>query len=360
MFGFRFIKTRPIDYVIRFQSGKIKSQGAGLSFFYFLPSTTLVIVPADTRDAPFIFQEMTKDYQDISIQGQVTYKVSDPARLASLLDFSIDAEGRYSGDGLEKLNLRMTNLIQVAVREKFRSLELTEALTAASGLYEPVLEKLRSSSTLVELGIQVLDFNILKISPAPDMARALEATTRENFLQQADEAVFQRRNFAVEQERKIKENELQTEIAVEEKNRTIRETKVNAEISVQEKQKLVEVAKMESQEAIEVKRLEIENLKLKAKIEQEKSKSELIASQTKNMLEFSKAKGESMKQELSAIRDLPIEVLEVLAINRMDSSQIIARAFQDLAKNSDKIGNLNISPDLLNMLMNTSNDSTAT
>jgi hypothetical protein len=29
---------------------------------------------------------------------------------------------------LRKLNLRITNLIQVAVREKFQSLELTEAL----------------------------------------------------------------------------------------------------------------------------------------------------------------------------------------------------------------------------------------
>ncbi|WCL50280.1 SPFH domain-containing protein [Leptospira sp. GIMC2001] len=355
MFGIRFIKTRPIDYVIQFASGKINKKGAGLSFFYFAPSSTLVIVPADTRDAPFIFQEMTKDYQDISIQGQVTFKVNNPEKLASLLDFTIDGTGRYMGDGIEKLNLRMTNLIQVAVREKFRSLDLTEALTAASELYEPVLQRLKSSSTLVELGIDVLDFNILKISPAPEMARALEATTREGFLQTADEAVFHRRNFAVEQERKIKENELQTQIAVEEKNRTIRETKMNAEISVQEKQKLVEIAKMESVQAIESKKLEIEQLKLNSRIEQEKKKTELISSQTKNMLEYAKAKGASMKEELSAFKEIPIEFMEVLASNQMDSSKLIARAFRDIAKNSEKIGNLNISPDLLNMLMDKEN-----
>jgi regulator of protease activity HflC (stomatin/prohibitin superfamily) len=351
MFGIRYIKTRPIDYVILFKSGQIKKKGSGLGFFYFAPSSTIVLVPADTRDAPFIFQEITKDYQEINIQGQVTYKVKDPEMLSSLLDFTIDPQGRYIGDGVEKLNLRMTNLIQVAVREKFRSMELTEALTAASELYEPVLERMRKSTTLQELGIEVLDFNILKISPLPEVARALESTTRENFLKQSDEAVYTRRNFAVEQERKIKENELQTQIAVEEKNRTIRETKINAEISIQEKQKLVEVAKMESQQAVEMKKLEIENLKLNSKIEQEKKRSELVTSQSKNMIEFSKAKGIAMKEELSAIKDLPVEVLEALAMNQMDSKTLISKAFRDLSKNANAIGNLNISPDLLNSLL---------
>jgi regulator of protease activity HflC (stomatin/prohibitin superfamily) len=352
MLGIRFIKTRPIDFIIHFQSGKIKKQGAGLGFFYFSPSSTLVIVPADTRDAPFIFQEITKDYQEISIQGQVTYRVKDPIRLASLLDFTIDSNGRYMGDGVEKLNLRITNLIQVAVREKFQSLELTEALTTAAELYKPVLDRLKSSSTLVELGIDVLDFNILKISPSPEMARALESTTRESFLRQSDEAVFSRRNFAVEQERMIKENELQTQIAIEEKNRTILETKMNAEISVQEKQKLVEVAKMESHQAVENKKLEIEKMKLDSKIEQEQKRSELVASQAKNMIEFAKAKGQSLSQEIAPLKELPSDVLEVLALNQMDSSQLISRAFRDLAKNSEKIGNLNISPDLLSQLLN--------
>jgi protein-L-isoaspartate O-methyltransferase len=57
------------------------------------------------------------------------------------------------------------------------------------------------------LGIEILGANILAISATPEMARALETETREKFLQQeADQAIYERRNFAVEQERKIKEN----------------------------------------------------------------------------------------------------------------------------------------------------------
>jgi hypothetical protein len=35
----------------------------------------------------------------------------------------------------------------------------------------------------------------------------------------------------------------------------------------------------------------------------------------------------------------------------MNSQQIVSRAMRDLAKNAQKIGNLNISPDLLNSLL---------
>src|SRR5204863_179982 len=79
-------------------------------------------------------------------------------------------------------------------------------------------------------GIEILTVNILAIKASPEMARALETETREKLSQEADQAVYERRNFAVEQERKIKETELNTEIAVEEKKKQIDEKKMEAEI----------------------------------------------------------------------------------------------------------------------------------
>ena len=52
---------------------------------------------------------------------------------------------------------------------------------------------------------------------------ALEAETREKILKESDDAIYLRRNSSVEQERKIKENELNTEIAVENKKKQIKE-----------------------------------------------------------------------------------------------------------------------------------------
>ena len=62
---------------------------------------------------------------------------------------------------------------------------------------------------------------MLAVKPKPETAKALEAEAREALLRRADEAIYTRRNAAVEQERMIKENELATEIAVENKKHQI-------------------------------------------------------------------------------------------------------------------------------------------
>jgi len=51
-------------------------------------------------------------------------------------------------------------------------------------------------------------------------------------LREADEATYARRNAAVEQERTIKENELNTEIAIEDKKHQMREAEMAARISL--------------------------------------------------------------------------------------------------------------------------------
>ncbi|HBS03599.1 MAG TPA: band 7 protein [Leptospiraceae bacterium] len=355
MFGFRYLKTRPADYVLLYRGGKIRKEGPGLSFFYFAPSASLVMVPADSRDAPFIFQETLKDFQAVDIQGQVTYRVQDARRLASMLDFTVDPTGRPLGDGLEKLQLRLTNQVQVTLREKIRGFALREALGAGPELVEFVKGRLSEEPVIQELGLSVLDFAILRVSPTPEMARALEATARENLLKEADDAIYQRRNFAVDQERGIKENELQTEIAVEEKQRQIRETQMNAEIAVQEKQKLVEEAKMEAKATVARKNREIEKEELDAKTSLEQKRKELVELESQNRLQQAKTEGQAIRFQMDGLSGLSPELLEVLAANQMDARTLISRAMRDLAGNAEKIGTLNISPDLLQSLLDGSN-----
>ncbi|OHD14142.1 MAG: band 7 protein [Spirochaetes bacterium GWD1_27_9] len=353
MLGFKFIKTQPTNYVLLYKNGKIKKQGAGLSFFYYAPSSNVVVVPMDSKDAPFIFKESTADYQEINIQGQVTYKVVDPLKVSGILNFTVDNFCKYLGDGTEKLPLRLTNLVQVTIREKLGNLKLKEALSSTALLVSYVKEKFKNNETFIALGIEILDFAILKLSSTPEMSRALEASTRENLLKEADDAIYQRRNFAVEQERKIKENEIQTQISMEEKKRKILEEQMNGEIAVQEKQKIVEEAKMNTTQSVEQKKNLIEEEKLQSQIKLEEKRKSLVNLQSENSINQSKAKAESLKLELQALNSLNPELLEVLALNQMDSKRVISNAIKELAKNAQKIGNLNISPDLLNTLLTT-------
>lgn len=77
MFGIKFIKVQPTTYLLQYRGGKIVREGLGHSFFYYAPTTSLVAVPVASADVPFIFQETTGDFQNVTIQGQVTYRVGE-------------------------------------------------------------------------------------------------------------------------------------------------------------------------------------------------------------------------------------------------------------------------------------------
>src|SRR5512137_407068 len=95
MFGIRFIKFQPNVHVLHYSNGKVVKEGAGLSFFYYAPTTSLMAIPLGSIETPFIFEEVTADYQAITIQGQITYRILEPARIAKLLNFTLESTGRH-------------------------------------------------------------------------------------------------------------------------------------------------------------------------------------------------------------------------------------------------------------------------
>jgi hypothetical protein len=334
MFGLRFVKVQPTTYLLQYRHGKVVREGVGLSFFYYGPTTSLVAVPVASTDTPFIFQETTGDFQSVTIQGQVTYRVSDPKRLAALLNYTLTPNGQtYAAEDPEKLPERVIHVINVLARAELQKLPLREAIRASDELVKAVKAGLMAAEEIRSLGLEVLGLSILAIKPTPETARALEAETREKLFRDADEAVYARRNSAVEQERGIKENELNTEIAVENKKRQIRETQMEAERAVQEKKHLVEKEALEASIGIEDRRKELVGLAA------ENAKAEADA----------RAYGVSSTMKALAVADA--RILQALATTGMKPEQLIAFAFQELAGKADKIGQLNISPDLLRELM---------
>lgn len=309
----RFLKAAPTWYVMQFKNGRVKRQGPGLSFFYWEPTTTLVQVPLNSADVPFCFNEVTADFQTVTVQGQLTWRVCDPAKVASLLDYSVSVTGAYLSDDPRKLEERLVHLAQVLTRASTSTWSLKESLTRGEKLSVSVLEGLRSHAA--DLGIEVLSLAVLSVRPTPEMARALEAEAREALQRHSDEAIYERRNAAVEQERRIKESELQTDVMVEQKRRHIRETKMQADIALeQEREKLIE-----------------------QKVENDKKAAD--------------AQAYALEATLKPIRSLDWKVLSALSAASMDPGAMIAVAFRELAENAAKIGELNVSPDLLRALL---------
>lgn len=310
-----FMKVPPTTYVLQYKHGRIRREGAGLAFFYYAPTSTIVAIPMASADVPFVFQEATADFQNISIQGQLTYRVADPKRLASLLDFSVDKRGTYNSEDPRKLAERLVHTLQTVTRAIAQRLTLREALVSSDAMVEEALAGLKKSEAVSTLGVEILALSILAIQATPETGRALEAEAREELQRRADEAIYARRNAAVEQERLIKESELNTEIAVEEKKRQIRETQMAAEIAVEEQ------------------------------------RSQLIDRRVENERKDADSRAYALTETLKPVRDVDWKTLMMLGGKGADPRAMIALAFQEMAENAQKIGEINVSPDLLKSLI---------
>lgn len=334
MFGFKFAKFQPNDYVLQYKSGKVVKEGVGLSFFFYAPTTSLVLVPIGSAEAPFIFEEVTSDYQGITIQGQVTYRIADSKKIAVLLNFSLDRPGRgYVSEDPGKLPQRIVNIVQVLAKKEVQGMGLRGALRAAEALVATICEGLKSSAEIASLGLEILGLSILAITPNKETARALEAEAREQILKEADDAIYSRRNASVEQERRIKENELNTEIAVENKKRQIREAQMDAEKSVQERKHGLAQAQMAFN------------------IQQEEEKKKLVGLAVQNAREEADASAYAIAATMKAFQGVEAGVIQALASTGMSPQQLIASAFLGLAEKAEKIGQVNISPELLQELL---------
>lgn len=334
MFGFNYIKVPPSHYVMKYSGGKVTHAGTGLAFFYFKPSTTLVVIPIASADVPFIFNEISGDFQSITIQGQLTFRIKEPEKLAQLLNYTVNgAPDKYLSDDPQKLPQRLINLLQVLVRAEVQRLPLREAIYASEQVATSVFSKFAGSEPLTTLGVELLSLSIQAIRPTPEMARALEAEAREELLRRADQAIYDRRNSAVEQERRIKENELNTEIAVEEKNRQIRETKVEADLSVEAKEQ------------------QVRQTKLNGEIILENERKNLVAARAENARAEADVRAYAVEASMKAFKELPSDVIQMLTVQSTDPRKMVSLAFKELAQNAEKIGNLNISPELLQLLM---------
>jgi regulator of protease activity HflC (stomatin/prohibitin superfamily) len=235
-----------------------------------------------------------------------------------MLDFTIDANGRYLSDQYQKLPERLVYSLQTLLRAEIQKLPLRDALVHGDALTERVLEELKASSEVAQLGIEILNVAVLSLKPTPEMAKALEAEAREALNRNADEAVYTRRNAAIEQERRIKENELQTELLVQTKQRELHERELEGEI------------------ALETQRAALTD----QKIENERKEAD--------------SRAYSLKAVIAPVQGLDWRVLMTLNPNSGDARNTIAMAFQELATNAQKIGELNVSPDLLRALLGTS------
>jgi hypothetical protein len=316
MLGIRFVKTPPTTYLLQYRGGKVVREGAGLTFFHYAPASTLVAVPVASRDQGFIFEQATADFQTVTVQGQVAYRVADPGRLATMLNHALRADGRgYESEDPEKLAQRVAAAVEVLSKQFVKDLALRDALRSGDAMAVHVTRELERHPEMRSLGLEVLGVTILAVKAAPDTARALEAEAREAILKAADDAVYLRRNAAVANERAIRESELKTDALVQEKKRELRDQDMQAAVSLEAK------------------------------------RSEFVERNAANTRMLAEAEAHRLRAAMDALRGADPRVVQALAAAGMQPQQLIAQAFGGIAEKAERIGQLNVSPELLQSLL---------
>ncbi|MGA2700802.1 MAG: SPFH domain-containing protein [Isosphaeraceae bacterium] len=291
-----YFKGQPNEYVIKYGSGRITREGQGVAFFYLKYNTQIVVVPTSSMDANLVFNEVTSSFQIVTIQGQFTYRIHNPKRAAELLNYTMNpfTHTHISGDP-DRLAQRITNIIQMETRGEIQQRPLEEVLTQYETIAGRVLERVKNSALLDPLGADLLSVYFVAAKPTPEVAKALEAEYRETLLRKADMAISARRAAAVEEERKIKENELNTEITLEEQRR------------------------------------------------------QLIDLQGNNALQEATNHGKALEEE--ATYRTRVRQKELDLYTAIDPRKVLALAMTDLGQNAGRIGNLTITSEILAALL---------
>lgn len=218
----RYYKGDPNAHIIAYRNGKPVREGPGIAFVYLPLRTTVARIPTVAMEAPFLITETTRDYQEVAIQGTLSYRIGEPGKAAARLDFTVDpGNGKYRTDDPAKLVERIVNAAQARARGVVRTWTLEETLDRAQELADAVTQKLRTEEALAELGVAVEGVYIIGIKAKPDVQKALEAQYREAVNRRSDQAIYERRAAALAQEDQLKRKEMETKIEVEERRKQL-------------------------------------------------------------------------------------------------------------------------------------------
>jgi hypothetical protein len=209
----------------------------------------------------------------------------------------LDARWRkYISDDPDRLPQRVTNVIQMETRSEIQKRSLEETLAQSEEIAARVLERIRLTALLEPLGIELISVYFLTAKPTPEVGKALEASYRETLLRRADEAIYARRAAAVEEERKIKENELSTDITLE-----------------QQRQQLIDL-------------------------------------QGANAEQEAEYRGKALEQE--AEYQARAQEMALAVYRTLEPRAIMALAMKEFGQNANRVGNLTITSEILAALLN--------
>ncbi|WP_300429550.1 SPFH domain-containing protein [uncultured Nocardioides sp.] len=311
----RHLRGSGTSHVEQIRNGRTVRAGVGASFWFRPLSAVLNEIPVDDRELPLMFHARTSDFQDVTVQATITYRVTDPAAAAGRIDFSIDPDtGLWRSTPLDQVASLLTESAQQYAIDLLATVDLNAAMAGGVGPVRiSIADGLAGDARLTETGIAVVGVRVVAVRPEPEVEKALRTPTREQVQQEADRATFERRAVAVERERAIGENELQTQI----------------ELARREEQLVAQRGANARREA------------------EENAVAGGVAAEAEARRTVTLAEARAEGTRLAGAAQGDAEAARVAAYQDVSETVLLALAVRELAANLPKIETLVLSPDLV-------------
>jgi hypothetical protein len=344
----RHLRADASAHLLHFRGARLVREGRGLSFWFVPRTASIAEVPADDRELPLLVHGRTADWQEVTAQGVLTYRVGAPRTLAARVDFTLDlATGALLRQPLERLAMLFAQRAEGYAGAWLAGVELRRALADGPEALRAAIEAGLAADTVIPaMGLEVVSVRVGSVRPAPELEKALAAPARERIQQSADEAAFARRALAVEKERAIQENELQNQIELARRREDlIGQQGQNARREASEG---AEAARIAAEAEAERGRIAGEAAAARARSEAEaaahrvRAEGEAVAHRTRVQGEADAAalglaeriRTEAERARMDAVRDVPPPVLMALAA-------------QAIAGKLERIDRVTLGPDAL-------------
>lgn len=328
--GWRHLRSTPTAHIRHHRGGKLVHDGPGLGFWFRPLTAALSEVPVEDRELAMAFRARTADFQDVSVQATVTYRIGDPALAAARLDFSVDPDtGAWRGAPLEQLGTLLTETAQQHALDVLARTPLSAALAdGVAAVRDRIAAGLGAEPRLPATGIEVVAVRVMAVRPEAEVERALRTPARELIQQEADRATYERRAVAVERERAIAENELASQIELARREeRLVEQRGANARREAEEGAAADQV-RAQAEAARTVKLAEAEAARSVA----------LARAEAQAAREVGEARAEAQAAWLRVHGDVDVATLHALTGTR-------------LAENLPHIDSVTVSPDVLTGLL---------
>lgn len=235
---FRFFnKAGASGHVFLIKKGKTKNKGLAWGGIVGL-TTAIAVVPTDGIVIPFAVDAQTSDKQQVRVPGSLLVKL-DPEKAKNEFDFTVDsATGAYEKEWEQTLRANVVNQIMAPLRDKVQSITISAAASSYKDIADAIAGSLGEGGT-----VSILSCSLGEIKSSNEkVSEAIGATEREALLQSADKAMHDRRMKAAENDRDLKEYEIQTAQEVESKKaQLIAEQNKNKEAAATGDAKVIEL-----------------------------------------------------------------------------------------------------------------------